>query len=91
MRCRPYGSRVGGGAWHAVARGLLQAAIGQGALNGAGRIQLIFAGDNWPMRRLAQKAGARLDLVFGQMYSNIDLSSGPATTEWLAARELFRS
>jgi GNAT superfamily N-acetyltransferase len=70
---------------------LLQTAIGQGPLNGANRLQLIFSGDNWAMRRIAQKAGARLDLVFGQMCANIDLCRAAATAEWLAPRALFRS
>jgi GNAT superfamily N-acetyltransferase len=70
---------------------LLQTAIGQGSLNARGRLRLIFAADNWAMRRIAQKAGARFDLVFGQMRASIDLCHGPATAEWLAAREILRS
>lgn len=70
---------------------LLQTAIGEGSLNGGGRLRLIFAADNWAMRRIAQKAGAQLDLVFGQMRASIDLCCDPATSERLAARELSRN
>jgi ribosomal protein S18 acetylase RimI-like enzyme len=72
---------------------LLRAAIEQGALTGMARLQLIFAADNWAMRRIAQKAEARLDLVFGQMCANIDLYCDPETDvsliEWVTARELL--
>lgn len=71
---------------------LLRAAIEHGALTGMARLQLIFAADNWAMRRIAQKAEARLDLVFGQMCANIDLCRSPPTdvslVDWVAAREL---
>ncbi len=52
---------------------LMQAAMEHGPLIGAARLQLIFAGDNWAMRRIAQKANARLDIVFGQICADIDL------------------
>jgi hypothetical protein len=63
MRCQGIGWR------------LMQASIKQGRLIGAARLQLIFAGDNWAMRRIAQKANARLDIVFGRICADIDLGA----------------
>lgn len=51
---------------------LLQAAMRSGRM--AGSLRLVFARDNWPMRALAMKANARLDLVLDEMCADIELT-----------------
>jgi hypothetical protein len=35
---------------------------------------MIFSTDNWPMRKLARKAHARLDLAFDQVVADIPIT-----------------
>jgi RimJ/RimL family protein N-acetyltransferase len=58
------------------ATALLREAIACADLIDARIYQLIFAPENWPMRRIAQKSNARLDLVFGEYCAEIDLTRG---------------
>jgi GNAT superfamily N-acetyltransferase len=37
----------------------------------SGSIRLIFTRDNWPMRKLASKAGARFDLVLDEICAEV--------------------
>jgi len=53
---------------------LLREAIAQRDRVDATRYQLIFAPDNWAMRRIAEKSEARLDLVLGEFCADIDLT-----------------
>jgi hypothetical protein len=53
---------------------LLREAIAQSGHVDAVRYQMIFAPDNWAMRRIAQKSNAKLDLVLGEFCADIDLS-----------------
>ncbi len=46
-------------------------------------VDLIYASDNWPMRRLAQSAGARIDLSFGTFRARINLAQRPIITRHL--------
>jgi GNAT superfamily N-acetyltransferase len=57
-----------------VGTALLREAVAHGELIDALTYQLIFAPDNWAMRRIAQKSNARLDLVLGEFCADIDLS-----------------
>lgn len=50
---------------------LLQAAQGWTAGNHRVVIRMVFSTANWPMRKLADRAGARLDLCFGEMTAEI--------------------
>ena len=59
-----HGWRRRGLAW-----ALLQHAMRSGCAGGS--LNLVFARDNWPMRALAMKANARIDLVFGEMCAEI--------------------
>ena len=57
-------------------RGLAWALLRQATRSGGtgGSFHLVFARDNWPMRALAMKANARIDLVLGEMCAEIDLT-----------------
>ncbi|MCK1757763.1 GNAT family N-acetyltransferase [Bradyrhizobium sp. 137] len=46
-------------------------------------VDLIYASDNWPMRRLVQRAGARIDLAFGTFRARIDLAQRPTIARHL--------
>lgn len=70
---------------------LLRAVIEHGRRNGVARLQLNFAGDNWAMRRIVQKADARLDLKFGQICADVELCGVSTTIDGPAVREIFRS
>lgn len=50
---------------------LLRAAARFSCERGAGGIRLIFTRDNWPMRKLADKAQARFDLVLDELCAEI--------------------
>jgi GNAT superfamily N-acetyltransferase len=63
-----HGWRGRGLAW-----ALLQQAMRSGCAGGS--FNLVFARDNWPMRALAMKANARINLVFGEMCAEIDLTA----------------
>jgi RimJ/RimL family protein N-acetyltransferase len=52
---------------------LLKAAMDWALLHQASALRLVCAGRDWPMRRLAEKFGARLDLVLGQIVADIPL------------------
>ena len=38
-------------------------------------IRMIFSGTNWPMRKIARKANAQLDLVLDQIHAVVALTS----------------
>jgi GNAT superfamily N-acetyltransferase len=52
---------------------LLKEAMNWASCGEASSLRLICDRTDWPMRRLAEKFGARLDLVFGQMIADINL------------------
>jgi GNAT superfamily N-acetyltransferase len=55
---------------------LLKATMDRAALRQATGVRLVFARTDWPMRHLAEKFGARLDLILGQMVADIPLGHG---------------
>jgi hypothetical protein len=63
---------------------LINASLRQATQMGARSVDLIYASDNWPMRKIAQKAGGTIDLVFGTFRARIDLASRPTITSHLA-------
>lgn len=60
-----------------MGRRLLNASMVQASGLDARSVDLIYMGDNWPMRRLAQRAGARIDLAFGTFRARINLDWNP--------------
>ena len=50
---------------------LLEAAIDWAARYQAGALRLVCVRTDWPMRQLASKFGARLDLVLGELVADI--------------------
>jgi GNAT superfamily N-acetyltransferase len=62
---------------------LIDASMRHATQMGARCVDLIYASDNWPMRRIAQKAGGTIDLVFGTFRARIDLASRPTITNHL--------
>jgi GNAT superfamily N-acetyltransferase len=52
---------------------LLQAAIDAAARADAGTLRMIFSRHNWPMRKLADKARGRLDLVLDEIAADVAL------------------
>ncbi|MGY4629134.1 hypothetical protein [Bradyrhizobium sp. USDA 4486] len=52
---------------------LVEAALRCAPLIGARSYQLAYSRDNWPMRRIAHRAQARLDLEFGTYRACIDV------------------
>jgi GNAT superfamily N-acetyltransferase len=62
---------------------LIDASMRYATQMGARCVDLIYASDNWPMRRIAQKAGGTIDLVFGTFRARIDLASRPTITNHL--------
>jgi GNAT superfamily N-acetyltransferase len=52
---------------------LLKAAMDWASLRRAKAVRLVFARTDWPMRHLAEKFDARLDLMLGQMVADIPL------------------
>jgi GNAT superfamily N-acetyltransferase len=52
---------------------LLEAAVDWALLCKARSLRFVCARTDWPMRRLAEKFGARLDLAFGQIIADIPL------------------
>lgn len=60
-----------------MAQRLLNASMVQAFGLDARSVDLIYTSDNWPMRRLAQRAGARIDLAFGTFRARIDLARKP--------------
>jgi GNAT superfamily N-acetyltransferase len=53
---------------------LLQAAIAAAAHADAGTLRMIFSRHNWPMRKLADKASGRLDLVLDEITVDVALA-----------------
>ena len=53
---------------------LLQAAIQKARACEADAIKMIFSRHNWPMRKLASKASAKLDIVLDEMCVEVPLS-----------------
>ncbi|TYO62707.1 GNAT family N-acetyltransferase [Bradyrhizobium hipponense] len=66
-----------------MGRRLLNASMRQALDMDARSVDLIYTSDNWPMRRLAQRAGARIDLAFGTFRARIDLAQKPIITRHL--------
>ncbi|MCK1724654.1 MULTISPECIES: GNAT family N-acetyltransferase [unclassified Bradyrhizobium] len=66
-----------------MGRHLLNASMLQALDMDARSVDLIYTSDNWPMRRLAQRAGARIDLAFGTFRARIDLAQKPIITRHL--------
>jgi hypothetical protein len=62
---------------------LIDASMRQATQMEARSVDLIYASDNWPMRRIAQKAGGTIDLVFGTFRARIDLASRRTFTRHL--------
>ena len=62
---------------------LIDASMRQATQMEARSVDLIYASDNWPMRRIAQKAGGSIDLVFGTFRARIDLASQRTITRHL--------
>jgi len=54
---------------------LLQAAAERAGEANASKLRLIFSRQNWPMRQLARKANAKLDLVWDELRA--DIAIGP--------------
>ena len=54
-----------------IGKSLLDAAMEWASSHEASALRLSFARDDWPMRHLAGRCGARLDLVLGQMIAEI--------------------
>jgi GNAT superfamily N-acetyltransferase len=52
---------------------LLKATMDWASLRRASTLRFVCARTDWPMRRLAEKFGARLDLVLGQIVADISL------------------
>jgi GNAT superfamily N-acetyltransferase len=52
---------------------LLKAAMEWALLHQASALRLVCSRTDWPMRHLAEKFGARLDLVLGQIVADIPL------------------
>jgi GNAT superfamily N-acetyltransferase len=52
---------------------LLKAAMDWASRRQAGTLRFVCARTNWPMRHFAEKFGARLDLVLGQIVADIAL------------------
>jgi len=52
---------------------LLKATMDWAALRQASGLRLICARTDWPVRHFAEKFGARLDLMLGQMVADIPL------------------
>lgn len=66
-----------------MGRRLLNASMLQALDMDARSVDLVYTSDNWPMRRLAQRAGARIDLSFGAFRARIDLVQRPIITRHL--------
>jgi GNAT superfamily N-acetyltransferase len=56
---------------------LLEATIDWAARYQAGALRLVCARTDWPMRQLARKFDARLDLVLGELVADIPIPPGP--------------
>jgi GNAT superfamily N-acetyltransferase len=56
---------------------LLEAAMDWALQHQASALRLVCARTDWPMRRLAEKFGARLDLVLGQIVADIPIGQLP--------------
>jgi GNAT superfamily N-acetyltransferase len=54
---------------------LLSAAMEWGRQSDTQSMRLIFSRNNWPMRAIARKAGARFNLVFGEIHADIAIAS----------------
>ena len=54
---------------------MLAAALAWAAQNRVGAIHLIFSRENWPMRRLAETARAKLDIALDEICAEIAVSS----------------
>jgi GNAT superfamily N-acetyltransferase len=52
---------------------LLEAAMDWASYRNASTLRFVCARTNWPMRHFAEKSGARLDLVLGQIVADIPL------------------
>src|SRR5882724_9161484 len=59
---------------------LLQAAIAAAARADVGKLRMIFSRHNWPMRKLADKASGRLDLVLDEITVDVALAESPGST-----------
>jgi len=53
---------------------LLEAAVQWAARSDRILLRMIFSTDNWPMRKLAHKAHARLDLALDQVVADIPIT-----------------
>jgi hypothetical protein len=53
---------------------LLQAAIQKASACEANTLRMMFSRHNWPMRKLASKASAKLDIVLDEMCVDVPLS-----------------
>ncbi len=56
-------------------RALLAGAAAWAEQNGLASVHLIFSRDNWPMRRLAAAADARLDITLDEIRATIELAN----------------
>ena len=59
-----------------LASALLEIAIQWSKRSGIETLRLVISRSNWPMRQLANKAGARFDLVLDEIYADIRTSKG---------------
>jgi len=59
-----------------IGRLLLSAAMQWALSRRARELRLVCGRTDWPMRHFAEKAGARLDLVFGQIVADIPVGQG---------------
>jgi RimJ/RimL family protein N-acetyltransferase len=57
---------------------LLEAAKKWAAESGVNTLRMVIARNNWPMRQLADKAGARLDIDLDEIFADIAISSPKA-------------
>jgi hypothetical protein len=57
---------------------LLEAAKEWAAQSGVKTLRMVIARNNWPMRQLAGKAGARLDIDLDEIFADIAVSSPKA-------------
>jgi GNAT superfamily N-acetyltransferase len=55
---------------------LLKATLEWATLHQASTLRFVCARTDWPMRQLARKFGARLDLVLGELIADIPLAQG---------------
>jgi len=66
-----------------MASRLINASAGWAVGTGAHSLDLLYSTDNWPMRTIAQKTGARVDFAFGAYRARIDLADHQANIKSL--------